>query len=144
MSMYTRCPHCDTYFRVSREQLQASSGQVRCGRCERVFDAFATLTSQLPAAAGENARLPIRLRLDAVASNVMHRPRRFRSRKQPPIFPVKAWRSLPTRPRTRLRAKRPALPYPSPRFSRCPTICSVMMRTHSGSALAVDRRKSDL
>jgi predicted Zn finger-like uncharacterized protein len=58
MSMYTRCPHCDTYFRVSREQLQASSGQVRCGRCERVFDAFATLTSQLPAPAGENARLP--------------------------------------------------------------------------------------
>ena len=58
MSMYTRCPHCDTYFRVSREQLQASSGQVRCGRCERVFDAFATLTSQLPATAGERARLP--------------------------------------------------------------------------------------
>lgn len=59
MSMYTRCPHCDTYFRVSREQLQASSGQVRCGRCQRVFDAFATLTSQLPAAAGENVRSPI-------------------------------------------------------------------------------------
>ena len=59
MSMYTRCPHCDTYFRVSREQLQASSGQVRCGRCERVFDAFATMTSQLPAADGENARSPI-------------------------------------------------------------------------------------
>lgn len=59
MSMYTHCPHCDTYFRVSREQLQASSGQVRCGRCQRVFDAFATLTSQLPTAAGENARSPI-------------------------------------------------------------------------------------
>jgi predicted Zn finger-like uncharacterized protein len=46
--MYTRCPNCDTYFRVTREQLQASSGQVRCGRCESLFDAFATLTSQLP------------------------------------------------------------------------------------------------
>jgi predicted Zn finger-like uncharacterized protein len=56
MSMYTRCSHCDTYFRVSREQLQASSGQVRCGRCERVFDAFATLTSQLPATAAGNAK----------------------------------------------------------------------------------------
>jgi len=52
MSMYTRCPHCETHFRVSREQLQASSGQVRCGRCERAFDAFATLTSQPPAAPG--------------------------------------------------------------------------------------------
>jgi predicted Zn finger-like uncharacterized protein len=48
--MYTRCPHCDTHFRVTRQQLQASSGQVRCGRCQRVFDAFATLSSQLPSA----------------------------------------------------------------------------------------------
>jgi predicted Zn finger-like uncharacterized protein len=58
MSMYTRCPHCDIHFRVSREQLQASSGQVRCGRCQRVFDAFATLTSQLPATAAGIARAP--------------------------------------------------------------------------------------
>ncbi|MEO8631547.1 MAG: MJ0042-type zinc finger domain-containing protein, partial [Betaproteobacteria bacterium] len=48
MSMYTRCPHCETHFRVTREQLQASSGQVRCGRCQEVFDAFATLAAQLP------------------------------------------------------------------------------------------------
>lgn len=53
MSMYTRCSHCDTYFRVVREQLQASSGQVRCGRCHKVFDAFAALTSQPPASAEE-------------------------------------------------------------------------------------------
>lgn len=58
MSMYTRCPHCDTYFRVAREQLQASSGQVRCGRCQRVFDAFATLTSELPATAASSAKAP--------------------------------------------------------------------------------------
>jgi len=51
MSMYTRCPTCQTHFRVSREQLQASSGQVRCGRCQAVFDAFATLSAQPPAAA---------------------------------------------------------------------------------------------
>ena len=48
--MYTRCTHCETFFRVTREQLQISSGQVKCGRCQQVFDAFATLTSQLPAA----------------------------------------------------------------------------------------------
>jgi predicted Zn finger-like uncharacterized protein len=48
--MYTRCPHCNTHFRVTRQQLQASSGQVRCGRCQQVFDAFATLSSQLPSA----------------------------------------------------------------------------------------------
>lgn len=58
MSMYTRCPHCDTHFRVSREQLQASSGQVRCGRCHRAFDAFATLTSQPPAVPETAKRKP--------------------------------------------------------------------------------------
>jgi predicted Zn finger-like uncharacterized protein len=47
MSMFTRCPHCDTVFRVTPQQLQVSSGQVRCGRCEKVFDAFSTLSSRL-------------------------------------------------------------------------------------------------
>lgn len=59
MSMYTRCPHCDTHFRVSREQLQASSGQVRCGRCQQPFDAFATLTSQPSVAPESGKRGPI-------------------------------------------------------------------------------------
>jgi predicted Zn finger-like uncharacterized protein len=47
--MYTRCPHCETLFRVTPQQLQVSSGQVRCGRCEQVFDAFSTLSSRLSA-----------------------------------------------------------------------------------------------
>ena len=47
--MYTRCPHCDTVFRVTSQQLQASSGRVRCGRCETVFDAFSSLSSMPPA-----------------------------------------------------------------------------------------------
>ena len=50
MDLYTRCPHCDTTFRVTTQQLQVSSGQVRCGSCTRVFDAFATLTARDPAA----------------------------------------------------------------------------------------------
>jgi predicted Zn finger-like uncharacterized protein len=61
--MYTRCPSCQTHFRVSREQLQASSGQVRCGRCQSVFDAFATLSAQPPTArtrgASESAPAPV-------------------------------------------------------------------------------------
>jgi predicted Zn finger-like uncharacterized protein len=47
--MYTRCPQCDTVFRVTPQQLQVSSGQVRCGRCQTVFDAFSSLSSQPPA-----------------------------------------------------------------------------------------------
>ncbi|HUF19761.1 MAG TPA: zinc-ribbon and DUF3426 domain-containing protein [Burkholderiales bacterium] len=49
MNLYTRCPHCDTVFRVTTRDLQASSGRVRCGHCQSVFDAFATLTAQEPA-----------------------------------------------------------------------------------------------
>jgi predicted Zn finger-like uncharacterized protein len=56
--MYTRCANCGTYFRVTREQLQASSGQVRCGRCDSIFDAFAALTSQLPVASSAPASEP--------------------------------------------------------------------------------------
>lgn len=48
MSMYTRCSSCRTYFRVTVQQLQACNGQVRCGRCATVFDAFASLTARTP------------------------------------------------------------------------------------------------
>ena len=40
-SLITRCPGCTTAFRASAEQLAARQGQVRCGRCGRVFDARA-------------------------------------------------------------------------------------------------------
>ena len=48
MDLYTRCGNCDTTFRVNTRQLQASGGQVRCGHCQKIFDAFATLTAQEP------------------------------------------------------------------------------------------------
>lgn len=52
MALVTRCPSCATTFRVTPLHLQAHGGDVRCGRCERVFNAFATLTTvQEPEAA---------------------------------------------------------------------------------------------
>ncbi|MBU6261208.1 MAG: zinc-ribbon domain-containing protein, partial [Burkholderiales bacterium] len=39
----TRCPACDTVFRVVPDQLRVSEGWVRCGRCAEVFDASASL-----------------------------------------------------------------------------------------------------
>lgn len=48
--MFTRCANCKTVFRVTPQQLQASSGQVRCGRCQEVFDAFASLSAKFPSA----------------------------------------------------------------------------------------------
>lgn len=37
--MLTRCPQCETIFRVADAQLQARDGLVRCGRCLKVFRA---------------------------------------------------------------------------------------------------------
>ncbi|MBC7944155.1 MAG: DUF3426 domain-containing protein [Burkholderiales bacterium] len=45
MSLVTRCPNCDTTFKVTLPQLQAHRGDVRCGRCAEVFDAFADLST---------------------------------------------------------------------------------------------------
>ncbi|MGD2140369.1 MAG: DUF3426 domain-containing protein [Burkholderiales bacterium] len=55
MDLFTRCPDCDTVFRVTTRHLQASGGQVRCGRCHSVFDAFASLTAKPP---GDGKRRP--------------------------------------------------------------------------------------
>ncbi len=39
MSQITRCPSCATHFKVVADQLRISDGWVRCGHCQRVFDA---------------------------------------------------------------------------------------------------------
>lgn len=41
--MRTRCPACQTVFRVSAEQLRVRDGKVRCGHCRHVFNANNTL-----------------------------------------------------------------------------------------------------
>lgn len=50
-SSVTQCPHCRTSFRVSRAQLAAAHGAVRCGACMQVFNAAQHLLSSAPAAA---------------------------------------------------------------------------------------------
>jgi predicted Zn finger-like uncharacterized protein len=39
----TRCPHCQTTFRIRLEQLTAAKGAVRCGSCLQVFKAASHL-----------------------------------------------------------------------------------------------------
>ena len=57
MSMVTTCPSCQTTFNVTTEHLNAHQGDVRCGRCGHVFNAFDSLASRraeaLRAAAAE-------------------------------------------------------------------------------------------
>jgi len=47
--MYTHCPECNTYFRITAEQLRAAQGKVRCSNCDTVFNALETLEESLPA-----------------------------------------------------------------------------------------------
>ncbi|MBR7633134.1 DUF3426 domain-containing protein [Janthinobacterium lividum] len=49
MALATKCPHCNTIFRVAADQLKLRGGIVRCGTCREVFDGNAALID--PAAA---------------------------------------------------------------------------------------------
>lgn len=44
--MRTRCPRCQTIFRITPEQLRARAGKVRCGHCQSVFNALETLIEE--------------------------------------------------------------------------------------------------
>lgn len=48
--MLTRCPHCQTCFRVTAEQLKIRLGSVRCGACHAVFDGIGGLCDNAPPA----------------------------------------------------------------------------------------------
>lgn len=43
MALATKCPHCNTIFRVAADQLKLRGGIVRCGSCQEVFDGNAAL-----------------------------------------------------------------------------------------------------
>lgn len=56
MTLTTRCPSCNTDFKVVRDQLQLANGWVRCGRCAETFAAHDAL-KQLQAQTGSQAPL---------------------------------------------------------------------------------------
>ena len=39
MALATRCPHCETVFRLDPHLLAPHDGRVRCGHCQEIFDA---------------------------------------------------------------------------------------------------------
>lgn len=61
MALATKCPHCNTIFRVAADQLKLRGGIVRCGTCKEVFDGNAALldpgAALLPAASPAAAPL---------------------------------------------------------------------------------------
>ncbi|QTO48868.1 DUF3426 domain-containing protein [Burkholderia latens] len=46
MLLATRCPHCETVFRLQQEQLSLHDGLVRCGHCQQVFNASQSLVPE--------------------------------------------------------------------------------------------------
>lgn len=62
--MKTRCPGCQTTFRVSPEQLKARAGKVRCGQCQTVFNALDSLLDEASAVTPTPA--PTQSQLDPV------------------------------------------------------------------------------
>ena len=46
--MYTRCPHCQTCFRIAEAHIKAAKGMVRCGSCKEVFNATTHLYDTMP------------------------------------------------------------------------------------------------
>lgn len=58
MSQITRCPQCQTRFKVVDDQLRISDGWVRCGKCKAVFDALTHLVAGAPAAAPAGPQTP--------------------------------------------------------------------------------------
>jgi len=55
--VYTRCPQCQTVFRITAAQLKARDGKVRCGRCQHVFGADQHLLRK-PARSTEKSASP--------------------------------------------------------------------------------------
>jgi predicted Zn finger-like uncharacterized protein len=84
--LLTRCPECDTTFRVTDETLKKAKGQVRCGRCASVFNAYTELhdagtkavetpissaaasETAAPQAAAQNAERPAAIGADAAST----------------------------------------------------------------------------
>ena len=56
--MKTRCPNCQTSFRITPEQLKARVGKVRCGQCQTVFNALDSLLDESGAKAPPETRGP--------------------------------------------------------------------------------------
>ena len=54
--MYTRCPDCETTFRLGAEDLRRAQGKVRCGDCGNVFNALEFIAED---AENTDASLPV-------------------------------------------------------------------------------------
>ena len=77
MALATRCPHCQTTFRVAADQLKLRGGIVRCGTCQQVFDGNAALVgpeAPTPVAVPDPAPVPVLVPVAAPAPEQLAEP----------------------------------------------------------------------
>ena len=89
--LFTRCPDCDTTFRVTDDALKKAHGQVRCGRCASVFNAYAELREPPSDGAATQDEPP------AAHSGTAPAPQREPAAQSPPPRHEPAAQSLPPR-----------------------------------------------
>lgn len=132
-SLASKCPACQTVFRVVPDQLRVSAGWVRCGRCSEVFNATENLIDtgvtlsqwarlglgpeRSPPAAGRASPTPPAPSVDSTIAG-----------DQLPDIPhgefvVDPYAPAPPRPR----APRPALPPPRPQAEATPPAAAMRM-----------------
>lgn len=68
MALATKCPHCNTIFRVAADQLKLRGGIVRCGTCKEVFDGNAALVDPSAALLPSAGPVPASMTAPAAAA----------------------------------------------------------------------------
>lgn len=105
MSFATRCPECQTLFKVTLGQLQIREGQVRCGNCKAIFSGIDHLTAadtelwQQTKFSSQTPTEPPKQSLDIGSTNFLS----GNEKKSNSSSPLKAlglsWQKLPTQKR---------------------------------------------
>lgn len=76
MLLATRCPHCETVFRLQEAQLSLRGGLVRCGHCQAVFNAPENLVDAPSGEKPLEASAPADITRDASPAPVTATPAR--------------------------------------------------------------------
>ncbi len=75
MVLVTKCPVCQSVYRVTFPELHLHDGKVRCGQCEQAFNAFRALISipeSLIRMEDSQPALPIHEEIDPLTANTQH------------------------------------------------------------------------
>lgn len=112
--LFTRCPDCDTTFRVTDEALKKANGQVRCGRCASVFNAYAELQQPRPGPHAAPSAPPPALSPEATTAE------------QAPLTPASAEQTNPEQ----------AAPAPTPAETPAPTSPEIAQPTEPSEPAA--------